>query len=165
MPIGRPVATIVLSLAEKEKLTLIANRPQSNQRDALRARIILQASRALSNTEISPRERVSLPTVRKWRSRYARQKIEALATRPSAELREASTQEVEEVLTKTLQTTPLGSNPLRASRLIAKKPAFKHSVLRILARFCSTPSGDSFKSVPPMFVEKCAIRGLYLIRP
>ena len=89
--IGRPVATIVLSPAEKEKLTLIANRPKSNQRDALRARIILGASGGLSNTEIARRERVSLPTVGKWRSRYARQKIEALAMPPVAELREAST--------------------------------------------------------------------------
>ena len=91
MPIGRPVATIVLSPAEREKLTLIANRPKSNQRDALRARIILGASEGLSNTEIARRERVSLPTVGKWRSRYAKERIEALADAPRSVLREAST--------------------------------------------------------------------------
>ena len=89
MPIGRPVAAIVLSPAEKEKLTLIASRPKSNQRDAQRARIILGASEGLTNTEIARRERVSLPTVGKWRSRYAREKIEALQMRRAAELREA----------------------------------------------------------------------------
>src|SRR5258705_12690798 len=82
MPIGRPVAPIVLSPAEKEKLTLIASRPKSNQRDAQRARIILGASEGLSNTEIARRERVSLPTVGKWRSRYAREKVAALADAP-----------------------------------------------------------------------------------
>jgi hypothetical protein len=63
MLIGRPVATIVLSSAEKEKLKLIANRPKSNQRDALRARMILEASEGLSNTEIARRERVCLPAL------------------------------------------------------------------------------------------------------
>jgi uncharacterized membrane protein YphA (DoxX/SURF4 family) len=48
-------------------LTLIASRPKSNQRDAQRARIILGASQGLTNTEIARRERVSLPTVGKWR--------------------------------------------------------------------------------------------------
>jgi DNA-binding CsgD family transcriptional regulator len=83
MPIGRPVAAIVLSPAEKEKLTLIASRPKSNQRDALRARIVLGAWEGLTNTEIARRERVSLPTVGKWRSRYASEKIEALADAPA----------------------------------------------------------------------------------
>ena len=90
MRIGRRVATIVLSPAEREKLTLIASRRKSNERDALRARIILGASEGLSNTEIARGERVSLPTVGKWRSRYAREKIEALADAPAAGLREAS---------------------------------------------------------------------------
>ena len=103
MPIGRPVAPIVLNSAEKEKLTLIASRPKSNQRDALRARIILGASEGLSNTEIARRERVSLPTVGKWRNRYAREKIEALADAPrSGSPRRIDDKKVEEVLTKTL---------------------------------------------------------------
>jgi hypothetical protein len=91
MSIGRFAATIVLSPAEREKLTLIANRPKSNRRDAERARIIPGASEGLSNTEIARRERVSLPTVGKWRSRYARERIEVSAMHLAAELREAST--------------------------------------------------------------------------
>ena len=107
MPIGRPVATIVLSPAEREKLTLIASRPKSNQRDSLRARIILGASEGLSNTEIARRERVSLPTVGKWRSRYAREKIEALVDAPrSGAPRSIGDKKLEEILTKTLETTP-----------------------------------------------------------
>ena len=107
MPIGRPVAAIVLSPTEKEKLTLIASRPKSNQRDAQRARIILGASQGLTNTEMARRERVSLPTVGKWRSRYAREKIEALADAPrSGAPRSIGDKKVEEILTKTLEGVP-----------------------------------------------------------
>ena len=107
MPIGRPVATIVLSPAEREKLTLIANRSKSSQRDAERARIILGASEGLSNTEIARRERVSLPTVGKWRSRYAKERFDALADAPrSGAPRSIDDKKVEEVLTKTLEGAP-----------------------------------------------------------
>ena len=169
MPIGRPVATIVLSSAEKEKLTLIANRPKSNQRDALRARVILGASEGLSNTEIARRERVCLPTVGKWRSRYARQKIEALADAPrSGAPRSIDDKKVEEVLTKTLETTPRARTHW-SSRLMAKEAAIsEHSVLRIWRAFGLKPHRvDSFKlSADPMFVEKVRdIVGLYLNPP
>src|SRR5262245_52468146 len=140
MPIGRPVATIVLSFAEKEKLTLIANRPKFNQRDALRARIILGASEGLSNTEIARRERVCLPTVGKWRSRYARQKIEALCDAPrSGAPRSIDDKKVEEVLTKTLETPPRARTHW-SSRLMAKEAAIsEHSVLRIWRAFGLKP--------------------------
>ena len=71
------------------------------------------ASEGLSNTEIARRERVSLPTVGKWRSRYAREKIEALADQPrSGAPRSIGDKKVEEVLTKTLETDSAGSHAL-----------------------------------------------------
>jgi Transposase and inactivated derivatives len=148
---------------------LIANRPKSNQRDALRARIILEASGGLSNTEIARRERVSLPTVGKWRSRYARQKIEALADAPrSGAPRSIDDKKVEEVLTKTLETTPRARTHW-SSRLMAKEAGIsEHSVLRIWRAFGLKPHRvDSFKlSADPMFVEKVRdIVGLYLNPP
>jgi transposase len=169
MPIGRPVAPIVLNPAEKEKLTLIASRPKSNQRDAQRARIILGASEGLSNTEIARRERVSLPTVGKWRSRYAREKVAALADAPrSGSPRRIDDKKVEEVLTKTLEGTPRAHTHW-SSRLMAKEAGISdHSVLRIWRAFGLKPHRvDSFKlSNDPMFVEKVRdIVGLYLNPP
>jgi transposase len=169
MPIGRPVAAIVLSPAEKEKLTLIASRPKSNQRDALRARIVLGAWEGLTNTEIARRERVSLPTVGKWRSRYAREKIEALADAPrSGAPRSIDDKKVEEVLTKTLEGAPRARTHW-SSRLMAKEAGIsEHSVLRIWRAFGLKPHRvDSYKlSNDPMFVEKVRdIVGLYLNPP
>ena len=139
MPIGRPVAAIVLSPAEKEKLTLIASRPKSNQRDALRARIVLGAWEGLTNTEIARRERVSLPTVG--------EKIEALADAPrSGAPRSIDDRKVEEVLTKTLEGTPRVRTHW-SSRLMAKEAGISdHSVLRIWRAFGLKPHRvDSFK--------------------
>ena len=104
---------------------MIANRPKSNQRDALRARIILEASGGLSNTEIARRERVSLPTVGKWRSRYAREKVAALADAPrSGSPRRIDDKKVEEVLTKTLEGTPRAHTHW-SNRLMAKEAGRK----------------------------------------
>ena len=136
---------------------MIANRPKSNQRDALRARIILGASEGLSNTEIARREKVSLPTVGKWRSRYAKERIDALADAPrSGAPRSIDDKKVEEVLTKTLEGAPRARTHW-SSRLMAKEAGIsEHSVLRIWRAFGLKPHRvDSFKlSNDPMFVEK-----------
>jgi transposase len=169
MPIGRPVAKIVLSPVEKEKLTLMASRPKSSQREAERARIILGASEGLTNTEIAAQQRVSLPTVGKWRSRYAHRGMEALCDAPrSGAPRSIDDKKVEEVLTKTLESTPRARTHW-SSRLMGKEAGIsEHSVLRIWRAFGLQPHRvDSFKvSKDPMFVEKVrAIVGLYLNPP
>ena len=142
---------------------------KSNQRDAQRARIILGASEGLTNTEIARRERVSLPTVGKWRSCYAREKIEALADAPrSGAPRSIGDKKVEEILTKTLEGAPRARTHW-SSRLMAKEAGIsEHSVLRIWRAFGLKPHRvDSFKlSNDPMFVEKVRdIVGLYLNPP
>ena len=148
---------------------MLASRPKSSQRDAERARIILGAAEGLSNTEIARRERVSLPTVGKWRSRYARTKIEALADAPRRGApRSIDDQKLEEVITKTLETTPRARTHW-SSRLMAKEAGIsEHSVLRIWRAFGLKPHRvDSFKlSADPMFVEKVRdMVGLYLNPP
>ena len=119
--------------------------------------------------EIARRERVSLPTVGKWRSRYARQKIEALADAPrSGAPQSIDDKKVEEVLTKTLEATPRARTHW-SSRLMAKEAGIsEHSVLRIWRAFqLERHQVDSFKlSADPMFVEKVRdIVRLYLNPP
>ena len=127
------------------------------------------ASEGLSNTEIARRETNFLPTVGKWRSRYAREKIEALVDAPrSGAPRSIGDKKVEEILTKTLETTPRARTHW-SSRLMAKEAGIsEHSVLRIWRAFGLKPHRvDSFKvSKDPMFVEKVRdIVGLYLNPP
>ena len=134
----------------------------------------LGASEGLSNTEIARRERVSLPTVGKWRSRYAKERFDALADAPrSGAPRSIDDKKVEEVLTKTLEGAPRArthwSSTHWSSRLMAKEAGIsEHSVLRIWRAFGLKPHRvDSFKlSADPMFVEKVRdIVGLYLNPP
>lgn len=169
MPIGRPVAPIVLTPLEKEKLTLIAQRRTAQQQQAQRARLILLCAEGLPNQEVARRERVSLPTVGKWRSRFAQARLAALVDAPrSGAPRQISDQTVEAVITKTLETKP-AAHTHWSSRLMAKAAGISdHSVLRIWRAYGLKPHlVKSFKlSQDPMFVEKVRdIVGLYLNPP
>jgi transposase len=167
--LGRPVVPIVLNPEEREKLELMARRPTARQQDALRARIILACAESLSNQEVARHERVSQPTVGKWRRRFAQDRLAALADapRPGAPRRISDTK-VEEVVTRTLESPP----PARthwSSRKMAKLAGISdHSVLRIWHAFGLKPHlSEGFKlSTDPMFVEKVRdIVALYLNPP
>lgn len=169
MPIGRPVAQIVLTPLEKEKLTLISQRRTAQQPEAQRARIVLLCAEGLTNQEVAQRERVCLPTVGKWRSRFAKARLEALVDAPrSGAPRQITDQEIERVITKTLESTPAARTHW-SSRLMAKEAGIsEHSVLRIWRAYGLKPHlVKSFKlSKDPMFVEKVRdIVGLYLNPP
>jgi transposase len=169
MPIGRPVAPIVLTDLEQEKLTLISQRRTAQQQQAQRARIILLCAQALSNQEVAKRERVSAQTVGKWRKRFVAARLEALVDAPrSGAPRQISDGAVEEMITKTLETKPQARTHW-SSRLMAKEAGVsEHSVLRIWRAYGLKPHlVKSFKlSKDPMFVEKVRdIVGLYLNPP
>jgi hypothetical protein len=59
MGIGRPVKPLILSAEDREKLRIIARRPKTSQQQALRARIILNCARSLSNAEVAQKLEVS----------------------------------------------------------------------------------------------------------
>ena len=166
---GRPVSKISLSQVEFEKLQLIERRPKSEQGLALRASIILSCAQDKSNEAVAQELGVCKHTVGKWRRRFAAERMAGLVDAPrSGAPREISDQKVEEVVTKTLETTP----PARthwSSWLMAKEAGIsQHSVRRIWQAFGLKPHlVKSFKlSTDPMFVEKVRdIVGLYLNPP
>jgi transposase len=166
---GRPVKEIKLSPEEHGKLSLIAQRPKSQQGMALRARIILGCSQGKSNQAVAKDLKLCVHTVGKWRRRFGAEGLAGLVDAPrSGAPREISDQKVEEVVTKTLETTP----PARthwSSWLMAKEAKIsQHSVRRIWQAFGLKPHlVKSFKlSSDPMFVEKVRdIVGLYLNPP
>jgi transposase len=166
---GRPVATIVLTPAEKEKLLLMARRPTARQQDALRARIILGCAEGLSNQQVARRERVCLPTVGKWRRRFAKDQLAALADAPrSGAPRQISDAKVEEILTRTLESTPPAHTHWSSRKMAKQTGISEHSVLRIWHAFGLKPHlSEGFKlSSDPMFVEKVRdIAALYLNPP
>ena len=169
MPVGRPVPAIELSAEEEQKLRLIANRPKTSQRDALRAKIILRASEGATNSRIAEELGVTNPTVGKWRNRFSQERLDGLVDAPrSGKPRSISDDQVEEVVTKTLETKPTAKTHW-STRSMAKECGISHdSVKRIWGAFGLKPHlVKSFKlSTDPMFVEKVRdITGLYLNPP
>jgi hypothetical protein len=55
MSSGRPKKELVLSVEETEKLTAMARRPKTDQRTALRARIVLECASGVSNMVVAQR--------------------------------------------------------------------------------------------------------------
>jgi transposase len=169
MPKGRPVKPIRLSKEQEEKLRLIERRPSSQQSLALRAKVILECAQGKSNLEVAKELGVCQHMVGKWRRRFIEQSLEGLVDAPrSGAPREISDEKVEEVVTKTLETTPAARTHW-SSWLMAKEAGISQdSVRRIWQAFGLKPHlVKSFKlSTDPMFVEKVRdIVGLYLYPP
>jgi len=165
----RTAPPIELRAEEREKLELIAARPKSSQRDAMRARIVLLSAEGRSNTEIAGIIGSCVQTVGKWRERFAADRVGGLADAPrSGAPRTISDKKVEEVLTKTLEGVP-GHLTHWSRRKMAREAGIgETSVGRIWRTFGVKPHVvRGFKlSKDPMFTEKVRdIVGLYLNPP
>jgi len=169
MHTGRPKKPLVVSPEEHEKLQQWARRPKTAQRLALRSRIVLACGEGFSNQAVARQCGVSTHTVGKWRERFRTARLEGLADepRPGAP-REISDSQVEEVITRTLESTPSQATHW-STRSMARATKLSHmAVARIWRAFSLQPHRmESFKlSSDPFFVEKVRdIVGLYLNPP
>lgn len=166
---GRPLTPLTLSTEDRQTLKLIASRPTTSQRSALRAQIVLLAAEGLSNVEIGRRLKVIPHTVGKWRKRYLQYGLEALLQEPRPRASSQATDaKVEEVITTTLETKPEGKTHW-SQRDMARKTGLSQSTIhRIWKTFGLQPHRvDSFKmSTDPQFVAKVRdIVGLYMQPP
>ena len=108
MAIGRPMAPVILDGAEKETLERWVRRPKTAQALALRARMILGCAEGRSNTAVDANLGVSDETVSKWRSRFLEPRLDGLSDElRSGRPRGVTDDDVERVITLTLETTPL----------------------------------------------------------
>ena len=107
MQTGRPKAALELSTEERQKLDVLARRPKTDQRTALRARIILRCADGDSNDRVAQSLNVCAATVCKWRGRFVRERLSGLGDAPrSGPPRRISDSAIEEVITKTLESKP-----------------------------------------------------------
>jgi len=169
MAIGRPTKPLNVTPEEKEKLSMLARGPKSAQAMAMRARIVLGCSEGVRNGEVAKRLRITGATVCKWRERFRADRLEGLLDepRPGAP-RSITDAQVEEVITKTLESMPANSTHW-STRLMAQKTGLSQTaVVRIWRAFGLQPHRvENFKfSKDPQFVEKVRdIVGLYLDPP
>lgn len=83
LPIGSQTAMrIVLTTAERRVLEQRVARVRTEQRDLVRARIVLAAAAQLSNAQIAADLNLTEDTVRKWRGRFATHRLDGLRDLP-----------------------------------------------------------------------------------
>ena len=156
MRTGRPKKPLVLTDEEREKLQQWARRPKTAQRLALRSRIVLGCAEGLSNQAVARQCGTSAHTAGKWRERFRTARLEGLVDepRPGAP-REISDTQVEEVVTRTLESKPPDATHW-STRSLARATKLSHmAVARIWRAFGLQPHRvESFKlSSDPFLVE------------
>jgi transposase len=160
---------ITLTDDERAKLAGWARRPTSAQRLALRSRIVLAAAGGRANAAIAADLGVTLPTVRKWRDRFAGRRLEGLADEPRpGPPRTITDEQVEAAVTRTLEAKPKDATHWSTRGLARELGLSQSAVVRIWHAFGLKPHRrDSFKlSTDPFFVEKVRdIVGLYVAPP
>jgi transposase len=165
-----PIAVeVVLSDGEREQLESWARRGKSAQALAQRSRVVLAAAEGLKNTEISQRLSLDQTTVRKWRSRFAKDRLDGLVDEPRpGRPRTISDAQVEEVIVKTLESTPRDATHWSTRSMASEVGLSQTAVSRIWRAFGLQPHrSETWKlSKDPQFVAKVRdVVGLYLDPP
>jgi transposase len=168
MPTPVPVA-VELTGAERAQLESWARRHTSAQALALRSRIVLLAGEGLNNTEIAARLRIAVSSARKWRNRFARLRLDGLTDEPRpGRPRTITDDKVEEVIIKTLETTPKDATHWSTRSMAREVGLTQSAVLRIWKAFGLQPHRQqTWKlSRDPQFIDKVRdVVGLYLDPP
>lgn len=169
MRTGRPKKPLNVNDQEREKLEAWARRPKSSQRLALRSKIVLRCAEGLTNQAVARELGVTGATVGKWRERFRTERLEGVVDepRPGAP-RKITDSQVEEVITRTLETVPPGATHWSTRTMAKQMGLTQNAIWRIWRAFGLQPHrSETFKlSTDPFFVEKVRdIVGLYLNPP
>ena len=166
----KPVA---VDLTDDERVTLEqwARRRKTAQALAQRSRIVLACAQGRSNTEIAAELGVARDTVAKWRSRFVAARLQGLTDepRPGAP-RTITDEQVETVITKTLEDKPDNADTHWSTRSMAAATGMSQSAIsRIWRAFGLKPHlVETWKlSTDPQFIEKVRERlsDLLCVRP
>ncbi len=169
MRTGRPRQPLVLTDEERDRLQSLAHRARSQSGWARRARVVLACAEGLDNQAVAKKLRCSRGMVGKWRSRFLEARLEGIydEPRPGAP-RKVSDAEVEQVVIRTLESTPRGETHWSTRGLAKTMGLSRMTISRIWHAFGLQPHRtDTFKLSPdPQLVEKVRdIVGLYMNPP
>jgi transposase len=167
---GRPTAVLVLGEGERETLSRWARRPKSAQALALRAKIVLACAEGATNKAVAAQLSVTPQMVGKWRARFVADRLAGLSDEPRpGRPRTVSDEQVERVITTTLEQAPPDGGTHWSSRMMAAHVGLAQTaVSRIWRAFELKPHRvDYWKlSTDPHFVDKLYdVVGLYLDPP
>ena len=169
MRTGRPTPPVVLTSEERETLEQWARRPTTAQALAQRARIVLACATDKTNGNIALGAGVTRQTVGRWRTRFARKRLNGLLDepRPGAP-RTIGDADVERVVRLTLETAPRDATHWSTRAMATRSGLSQSAISRIWRAFALQPHRvKTFKlSKDPLFIDKVRdIVGLYLQPP
>jgi transposase len=165
-----PVAAAV-ALSDEERAVLMSwsRRLKTANGLAVRSRIVLAAADGLGNTAIAHELGIAVSSARKWRSRFVAQRLEGLTDEPRpGRPRTVTDEQVEAVITRTLETAPADATHWSTRSLAAQLGLSQSAVARIWRAFGLQPHRqDAWKlSRDPQFIDKVRdVVGLYLDPP
>jgi transposase len=167
---GRPKAPLVLTDDERQTLQRWTRRATTAQALALRARIVLACAEGATNKEVAERLGIWPQTVGKWRGRFVARRLEGLSDqdRPGRP-RTIADEQVEQVITTTLEEPPPNQDSHWSTRSMAKQVGMSQTAIsRIWRAFGLKPHlTETWKlSTDPQFIDKVRdVVGLYLDPP
>jgi transposase len=166
-----PNVAVAIELSEDERAQLEAwtRRRTSAQALAQRSRVVLLAAEGRKNTEIAEELGIHRAMAAKWRSRFAAHRLAGLTDEPRpGRPRTIGDEQVEEVIVKTLETTPKDATHWSTRSMAREVGLTQSAVLRIWRAFGLQPHRqETWKlSRDPQFVDKVKdVVGLYLDPP
>lgn len=166
---ARKASTINLTEDERDFLQRLVRRRKVALADAQRAEIILRSADGLNNCKIARVVGVTRETVRKWRGRFVRHRLDGLDDEPRCGTpRKIGDERIEDIVTKTLEAKPKDATHWSTRGMAKASGVSASTVHRIWRAFSLQPHRtETFKlSTDPQFVEKVRdIVGLYLDPP
>jgi transposase len=166
---GRPRRDVVLGAEERSELERWARRPTTANALASRARIVLACAAGGTDVAVARTLGVNRNTVGRWRQRYLADGLDGLLDEPRpGRPRTISDAAVEEVIVRTLETTPKDATHWSTRSMAAQVGLSQTAVSRIWRAFGLQPHRvDSWKlSKDPLFIDKVRdVVGLYLAPP
>src|SRR6266540_2026874 len=118
---GRPKAPLVLTDEERQTLQRWTRRAKTAQALALRAKIVLACADGATNQQVAEQLGIWPQTVGKWRGRFVAKRLAGLSDedRPGRP-RTIADEQVEQVLTKTLEEPPPHQDTHWSTRSMAR---------------------------------------------
>jgi transposase len=167
---GRPKAPLILTDEERQTLQRWARRAKTSQALALRAKIVLACAEGATSQRVAEQLGIWPQTVGKWRGRFVAERLEGLSDEPRpGRPRTIADEQVEQVITKTLEEPPPHHDSHWSTRSMAKATGMSQTaVSRIWRAFGLKPHlQQTWKlSTDPQFIDKVRdIVGLYLDPP
>lgn len=169
MRTGRPKLELKVTKMEETALESLAHRSRTAPQAARRARIVLACAAGMDNKSVARKLKVTPGTVGKWRSRFIQDRLDGLSDEPRpGTQRTISDAQVEDVVVRTLESTPRGATHWSTRSLAQATGLSRMTISRVWRAFGLQPHrSKSYKLSPdPLLIEKVRdIVGLYFNPP